>query len=153
MIRLVVVITIVFLLGCSNNKIIPAGVISKAKMETVLWQLMQTDEFFTNYVIKDSLKNNTAERTKLYQQVFTLNKITKEDFRKSYEFYIHNPEISRPMFDSLSARASRKRSEVYTKPYLKKDSLQQDTSTAPLRKMLQLRRDSLMPNRRQTKQK
>lgn len=147
MTRYVVAIICVLLAGCSDNKIIPPGIISQNKMETVLWQMMQTDEFFTNYVIKDSVKNNTAERTKLYQQVFTLNKITKEDFKKSYEFYIHNPQISRPMFDSLSARASRKRSEVYTKPYLKKDSLQQDTSTAPLRKLLKLRRDTLIPNR------
>jgi hypothetical protein len=138
--------TILLLAGCSNHAIIPPDVIPKSKMEVVIWQMIQADEFFANYVIKDSTKNTTAERTKLYQQVFTLNKITKEDFRKSYEFYIRRPEISRPMFDSLSARASRRRGEVYSKPYLQKDSLRTDSlrpDSSFRRRLLKLRKDTL----------
>jgi Domain of unknown function (DUF4296) len=142
---LLILITIL-LVGCSNHAIIPPDVIPKSKMEMVIWQMMQADEFFTNYVMKDSAKNTTAERTKLYQQVFALNKITKEDFRKSYEFYIRRPEISRPMFDSLSAKASRRRGEVYSKPYLPKDSLRTDSLRSDSsfhRRLLKLRRDTL----------
>jgi hypothetical protein len=143
MIRFFFVAISLLLISCSSNTVISTEIIPKSKMETVLWQLMQADEFFTNYIIKDSSKNTTAERTKLYQQVFALNKITKEEFRKSYDFYIHRPEISRPMFDSLAARGGRNRGNVYGQTYAKKDSLPQDSSQIPLHRLLKLRRDTL----------
>jgi Domain of unknown function (DUF4296) len=144
--KIALLIVTILLAGCSNHAVIPPDIMPKSKMEMVIWQMIQADEFFMNYVIKDSAKNTTAERTKLYQQVFTLNKITKEDFRKSYDFYIRRPEISRPMFDSLSARASRRRGEVYSKPYLQKDSLRTDSprpDSSFKRRLFKLRKDTL----------
>ncbi len=100
------------LLGCTQSNDIPADIIPKSKMETILWQLMQTDEFVTSTLIQDSIKGTDQQRIKLYQQVFTLNKVNKEEFNKSYKYYIGHPEISKVMFDSLATRANRSREEL-----------------------------------------
>jgi hypothetical protein len=102
---------ICLLSGCRQSNDIPAGIIPKSKMETILWQLMQTDEFVTYALLKDSIKGTDQERIKLYQQVFTLNKVKKEEFSKSYKYYMGHPEISKVMFDSLATRANRSREE------------------------------------------
>jgi hypothetical protein len=146
MTRLFFIIVVLLLVRCSNRPALPAGIIAQPTMETVLWQLMQADEFFANYVIKDSTKNTTAERTKLYQQVFSIHKISREEFKKSYDFYINRPEISRPMFDSLAARAGRKRNEVYNKQAQKSDTATKKDTALPVTKppkFLKLRKDTL----------
>jgi hypothetical protein len=97
--------------GCRQSNDIPADIIPKSKMETILWQLMQTDEFVTYALLKDSIKGTDQERIKLYQQVLMFNKVKKEEFSKSYKYYIGHPEISKVMFDSLATRANRSREE------------------------------------------
>jgi hypothetical protein len=86
-------------------------------METILWQLTQADEFFANYALKDTLQHLKPERTHLYQQVLHINQVSKEQFKKSFDYYMRHPSISRPMFDSIAAKANRQRTDIYTKPY------------------------------------
>jgi hypothetical protein len=122
--------------ACSNNREqLRLGIIPKAKMETILWQLIQTDEFFLNYVIsRDSSKNTLQERTKLYQQVFLLNKTDKDAFKKSYEYYMEHPELSKVMFDSLTARGNRMRDQVYAEKYHSfTDTSSKPTDTAAIK--------------------
>jgi len=106
---IVFLLLIVILSACSQTNEIPSDVIPKEKMETILWQLMQSDEFVTYVILKDSSKNIDRERIKLYHEVLELNKVNKEEFKKSYQFYLGHPDISKPMFDSLSVRANRQR--------------------------------------------
>jgi len=76
---------------------------------------MQADQYAAGYLVKDSAKVNVKMETlKLYEEVFRLHKVTREEFRKSFQFYQDHPDITRTLFDSLIARGNRMRSESYT---------------------------------------
>jgi len=112
--RMLVVISLLILAGCSSDSDVPKGIIGKDDMGKILWDLMQADQFSLQYMIKDSAKINVKKETiKLYQEVFQVHHVSKDEFQKSFQFYIAHPEITKVMFDSLSARANRQRGEVY----------------------------------------
>jgi Domain of unknown function (DUF4296) len=111
--RIVLFLFLTFSLLCCANNGTPADIISREKMETILWQLMQSDEFVSTTVMKDSTKNINTERIKIYQQVFDLNKTSKAAFKKSYQYYLGHPDIAKLMFDSIAARAGRQREDAY----------------------------------------
>src|SRR5690349_5897680 len=96
------VYAIVFFISCTNNSKVPKDVIPKAKMEKVLWDMMLADRFATEFLKRpgDSAYSDTAV-LKVYQQVFNIHGITKDDFLKSYKFYLNHPDIARVMFDSI----------------------------------------------------
>ncbi|HTQ29113.1 MAG TPA: DUF4296 domain-containing protein [Puia sp.] len=104
--------------GCTNPGHIPSDVIGKDSMAQILWDLVQADQFSTNYLVKDSARMNVKTETmKLYDEVFALHHISRKDFDKSFQFYLDHPDITTVMFDSISARANRMRTEVYrTRP-------------------------------------
>ncbi|HVW62477.1 MAG TPA: DUF4296 domain-containing protein [Puia sp.] len=103
--------------GCSEKDKIPSGVIGKEEMEKILWDMMLADQYAANYIIKDSARVNVKMETlKLYEEVFRLHKVSRDEFRKSYQFYQDRPDITRVMFDSLLARGNRARMENYTRP-------------------------------------
>jgi hypothetical protein len=108
---------ILFAFSCTNPGHVPRSVIPRDSMVNILWDILQADQFSTIYLMKDSGKIDIkAETIKLYQQVFQLHHVTKEEFDKSYRFYMAHPDISSVMFDTLAARANRKRYEIYKAP-------------------------------------
>ena len=103
------------LISCTDKDKIPKGVLPKDKMESVLWDMLEAERYRTTF-IKDSAKIK-AETFKLYAEVFAIHQITKDQFIKSYKFYMSRPDIARDMFDSLSTQANRRREDMYkTKP-------------------------------------
>jgi hypothetical protein len=105
------------LLSCGRDKV-PKGIIPPQQMQTILWQLMQTDEFTANAFTRDSTKNLNTERIRRYRQVFQLNQTSKEAFAKSYEYYMAHPAITKELFDSLNARAIRLRDTAVAAPHV-----------------------------------
>jgi len=101
-----------FLISCTDKDKIPAGVLPKEKMQKVLWDVIQAERFRETFM-RDSSKDLKAETFKLYAQVFEIHKVTKDEFVKSYKFYMSRPDIARDMFDSLATRANRRREEMY----------------------------------------
>jgi hypothetical protein len=105
---------VVFLLSCTNTTKTPPGIIAKQKMELILWDLIQADRFSTLFLARDSAKVNiNLENIKLYQQIFDIHKISKDDFIKSYEFYLGRPDITKVIFDSIAVKAERQRANIY----------------------------------------
>ena len=103
--------------GCSEKDNVPSGVIGKEQMGDIIWDMMQADQYAANYLIKDSSKVNVKMETlKLYEEVFRLHKVTRDEFRKSFQFYQDHPDITRTLFDTLIARGNRLRSDSYTHP-------------------------------------
>lgn len=104
---------LLLVLGCTNPQRVPSGIYPKEKMEAILWDMLLADRFSAQYLLKDSLKINVRDTTfKLYDQVFQVHKTTKEEFLKSYKFYLSRPDITKVMLDSLAARSNRNRSEL-----------------------------------------
>lgn len=107
-----VLLMLCLVIGCGKSG--KDEVLPQAKMEKVLWDVVQADEFIQAYVLKDSNKVNvSAERYKLYEQVFRLHKTSKDQFRKSYQYYLSHPDKNRVLFDSLAAKANRRLQDAY----------------------------------------
>lgn len=104
------------LVSCTDKDKIPAGVLPKDKMEKVLWDMIQAERYRDTFV-RDSANDLKKETFKLYAQVFEIHQISKDEFVKSYKFYMSRPDIARAMFDSLATRANRRRDEM-NKPQL-----------------------------------
>ena len=109
-------ILLVIGISCKDSTKIPSGILSKDKMESVLWDMMLADRYSAQFLLKDSAtKDVKLETMKLYEQVFQLHNITREEFVKNYKYYLNRPDISKVIFDSLSARGTRNRDQIYKK--------------------------------------
>ncbi len=103
--------------GCNHPDRVPRGILSKDSMQSIMWDIIQADQYATQYLARDSVKSNIKPQTiRLYQQIFDLHGITREEFEKSYQFYLGHPDIARTMLDSLYDRALRHRSEAFKQP-------------------------------------
>ncbi len=127
--------------SCTNNMKVPKDIIPKPKMEKILWDMLQADRFVNEFLPKrgDTTYDDTAV-FKVYQNVFKVHDITREEFIRSYKFYLGRPDITKVMFDSISVQAQRRRAEVYqiknkadSLKYRKQktDSLRQDSIKRP----------------------
>jgi hypothetical protein len=106
-------LSVLLLAACGSRDRVPADIIPTHTMETIVWQLMQSDEYVNTLLVKDSAKKSSTERMLRYQQVFELNKTSMAEFKKSYRYYMAHPDITKVMFDSIIARAGRQRIELY----------------------------------------
>jgi hypothetical protein len=103
--------------GCSDKNNVPSGILSQEKMEGVLWDMIQADQYSTLYLAKDSARTNPKMETlRLYEQVFRMHDVSREEFRKSYQYYLDHPALSQVLFDSLTAKGVRLRTESYSRP-------------------------------------
>jgi len=102
---LICALTCLLLISCSGSKV-PKDVLPPQKMQAVLWDAMLADEMADYYVRKDSL-NALSKHAELYQQVFTIHKISKDDFKKSLRFYESHPDLLKPIFDSLQKKSEK----------------------------------------------
>ena len=119
------------LVSCTDKDRIPAGVLPKEKMQKVLWDMIEAERYRETFV-KDSSLDLKAETFKLYAQVFEIHKISKDEFIKSYKFYMSRPDIARDMFDSLATQANRRREEIYNPKPLDTARVQQPATTTPV---------------------
>lgn len=105
--------------GCSDKNSVPRGILPRDKMEEVMWDMAQADQYAVLYLSKDSGHiDQKAETLRLYDEVFRLHKITRAEFRKSYHYYLDHPELNQLLFDSVITRGSRARSELSERPAL-----------------------------------
>ncbi len=107
----------VFLLlaGCANDARIPSGIIPRAEMEKILWEMIQTERYTTSYLAgrADSLADMEKQNDLYFERVFQLHGISRDEFIKSYKFYLGRPDITKVMFDSIASRGERERNELY----------------------------------------
>jgi hypothetical protein len=126
-----------FFISCGDNAL-PRGVLPKEKMEVVLWDMIQADQYYREYALRDSVKRNVNQvRYELYEKVFQMHKIGRATFDKSYAYYASHPKLMEEVFDSLSVKGSRRLQDFY-KPAI------QTVDTAAERK-IKHRMDSLRP--------
>ena len=102
--------------SCSGNNL-PRGVLPKDKMEKVIWDMIEVDQYWREYVLRDSLKIDTRQaRFDLYERVFQIHKISKATFDKSFEYYAAHPKLLKDVFDSLSVSGTRRQRDFYKSP-------------------------------------
>ncbi|MBS1496098.1 MAG: DUF4296 domain-containing protein [Bacteroidetes bacterium] len=90
-----------------NNK--PKDILPVSKMKAVLWDYVQADVYSTDYLAKDTSKNVTLENAGLQKTIFNFHHVTKEQFYKSYAYYLQHGDILQEMLDSMIAQKNRGR--------------------------------------------
>lgn len=111
------IICLVACMGCEDKNSVPGGIFPRDKMEQVMWDMAQADQYAALYLAKDSGHiDRKAETMRLYEEVFRLHQVTPEQFRKSYHYYLDHPVLSQLLFDSVTARGVRARAEMYDRP-------------------------------------
>jgi hypothetical protein len=118
--------------ACSDKNSVPSGILPREKMENVLWDMIQADQYAA-VLAKDStahIADLKVERLRLYDQVFRLHDVSREKFRESYQYYSDHPELSQDLFDSLLVRGNKLRSEEYAHPSAR-PSVKPPTSPLP----------------------
>jgi hypothetical protein len=99
-------LTCLLLISCSGSKV-PKDVLPPQKMQAVLWDAMLADEMADYYGLKDSSLNILSRHAELYQKIFAIHKISKDDFKKSLRFYESHPDLLKPIFDSLQKKSEK----------------------------------------------
>ena len=105
--RLVILFCLVLCFSSCSSDAVPDNVIAPKKMEAVLWDVILADEVADYYVQKDSSLKALDKHIELYQKLFAIHKITKEQFRNSLHYYEKRPDLLKPVFDSLQKRSEK----------------------------------------------
>ena len=106
---LFIIITLNF--ACIKGNKIPKDVIPQNQMRKIMRDLMRADAYVTDFVMKDSTRNQKEESTKLYERIFDIHATTLETFKKSLVFYQSRPDLFKAISDSL--RVDEQRSQQY----------------------------------------
>ena len=102
---ILILVSLIFLCSCKTNR--SDEILSKKKMQAVLWDIMQADVYANQMIKHDTTKNSAVENAKLQQQIFTIHKISRSTFDKSYAYYQAHPNDMQTILDSLSVDRSR----------------------------------------------
>lgn len=90
---------IVFSCGTRDKK---ESILPENKMRAVMWDMIRADQYVSDFLLRDSTKNKKEESEKLYEQIFYLHKITRDEFKKSLDYYSARPNLFQPIIDSLA---------------------------------------------------
>ncbi len=109
---------VVLLVSCTNNTRVPSEFIQLPRMQKILGEMTEADRFASSFISihKDSLGRQKQQIVDVYDKVFSYNKVSREDFLKSYNFYLGRPDLMKLMYDSISAQADRRRADIHKRP-------------------------------------
>ena len=110
---LVFTLLIFFIISCTGKNGTPASVLGKEKMQAVMWDMIRADAFTDQFIKIDASKNSVLENIKLQNAIFSIHKVTRSEYYKSYDYYISHSDLIRGVLDSMSAKAERDRPEIF----------------------------------------
>ena len=98
------------IISCSSGPV-PKNILSPEKMQKIVYELMQTDEYLNTFVVKDSTADIKKKRSLFYGEIFKMNNTSRKEFYISYRYYQQHPNIQKALYDSLYEQATRKKDE------------------------------------------
>lgn len=101
--RLFLFLLITGFMGCSQPGI-PKDILKPEKMQAVYWDYLKADIFANEYITRDSSLDDSLENARLQLQVFKLHNITRQEFYKSYEYYLNHRDLMKDMLDTMLVR-------------------------------------------------
>ena len=78
-------------------------------MQTVVWQLMQADEYYTRVSVIDSTWKADKKNVEFYQQIFDLNKVDRVEFYKTIDYLQRHPIEFKELIDSVNELSKREK--------------------------------------------
>lgn len=95
-----ILLTILFF-GCKKDDKIPKGIIPQNQMRRLMWDMMRADAYVSDFIMKDSSKNQRQESAILYEEIFKIHSTTRDVFKKSLAYYQSRPDKFKTITDSL----------------------------------------------------
>ena len=96
------------LLGCQTKATKDKRVDMKT-MQTVVWQLMQADEYYTRVSVIDSTWKIDKKNVEFYQQIFDLNKVDRAEFYNTIDYLQRHPIEFKELIDSVNELSKREK--------------------------------------------
>lgn len=93
-------IFVLLLFSCTEVKLAD-NILSQQEMEIILWEQMKADAFTKEFISKDSSKDLSLENEKLQQKIFAKYKVDKNDFYKTYQYYLKHEYLMKTVLDSI----------------------------------------------------
>jgi hypothetical protein len=91
--------------SCNQGNKIPKEVIDRQHMQELMWDMLRADVFLIDYAGKnDTAFNRSKESIAFYQKVLTLHNTSKEEFKKSLDWYQQHPKEMKVILDTLQSR-------------------------------------------------
>lgn len=107
---LLILITI-GMLSC-KGKYSPTKTLPFDTMKVVILDLMNAEQWNNFITMKDSTLRKKNNNLKLYQQVFFIHHISKEQFYNNYQYYEEHPDRMKTLLDSLSTFEERQKNKL-----------------------------------------
>lgn len=92
---------VLILISCSNKEKTPPYVLSSLKMRMIFTDAFKADEMAGYYMIKDSSFSGLQKHAEMYNTIFQIHHVTKEQFKKSLEYYETHPALLKAILDSM----------------------------------------------------
>src|ERR1035437_2934423 len=100
-INFLLVLMTIGMLSC-KGKYSPTKTLPFDTMKVVILDLMNAEQWNNFIIIKDTTLRKKNNNLKLYQQVFFIHHISKEQFYNSYQYYEEHPDRMKTLLDSLA---------------------------------------------------
>ena len=101
----------IFFSACVAKDKVPNGIIPQNEMRKLMWDMMRADAFVSDFVMKDSTRNQKTESAILYEKIFSIHSTTEDVFKKSLIFYQSRPDLLKVITDSL--RVDERKAQEY----------------------------------------
>ncbi len=107
--------SIILVISCSDKNNIPEGVLSPKKMQAVLTDILVADVLNNERILKDTSLKLPAEDASYFLKIFQLHNTTRNEFSRSYNFYLKRPDLLKVITDSVSSDISRRNQNLNKK--------------------------------------
>jgi len=102
---LLVLMSSTLLWGCMNDQAVPPSILSPAKMEVVLFDMLRSGNLVNSFLLtKDSSLPKEQTHINWLNKVLTFHNVSEQEFKQSFAYYQHHPELLARVMDSISKR-------------------------------------------------
>jgi hypothetical protein len=103
--RYLFLLLLIYFSACKPGR--PDDVLPPKKMQSAMWDIMRADEMASYYTTHDSSAAVKNKRARFYGEVFRVQGITQEDFKRSLRYYEGHPDLFKEVLDSLQSQGER----------------------------------------------
>ncbi len=100
--------------ACSDNRRIPSTIMKPEKFREVLTDVLLADALTLERSFKDTSVKITDENAAYFLKVFQLHGVSKNEFMKSYNFYLQRPDLLKIITDSVSSVLDKRNLQLST---------------------------------------
>ncbi len=108
-----ILFVVVLLVACNSR--LPKNVLPVNTMKVVMFDMLKADEWYARKLAGDTLMLRMKDDIPLYEQVFAVHKLTKQQFFDSYHYYEAHPVAYKELVDSLESYANNQKLKTLKK--------------------------------------